>query len=80
MAKTYLSASTIYAWMADGRFPLGVQLSPRCVRWVVGEVEEWSRQQAAQRAAVRTPQKLPEVKAAPIEQQPRRGRGRPKKV
>jgi predicted DNA-binding transcriptional regulator AlpA len=81
MAKTSLSASTIYLWMSQGEFPLGVQLSPRCVRWVVGEVEEWSRERRAQRVALRPALKTPEM-AAPEEVAPlppRRGRGRPRK-
>ncbi|MFH5926410.1 helix-turn-helix transcriptional regulator [Roseomonas xinghualingensis] len=82
MAKTHLGASTIYLWMAQGRFPLGVQLSPRCVRWVRGEVEEWSRERQGQRVQLRAPKPTPEIAAgseAPPPQQERRGRGRPRK-
>jgi prophage regulatory protein len=83
-AKTNLGASTIYKWMAADKFPLGVQLSPRCVRWLRGEVDAWI-QEAAQgkRLQLRRPDPLPEASAGPIQdgvEQPRRGRGRPRKV
>jgi prophage regulatory protein len=45
-AKTKLGASTIYKWMAADKFPLRVQLSPRCVRWLRGEVDAWIEEAA----------------------------------
>ena len=35
---TDLSRSTIYAWMAEGRFPQSVQVGPHTVRWRLDEV------------------------------------------
>ena len=43
-ARTGLSRSTIYDWLAEGRFPPAIRLSGRVVRWVEAEVEEWIRE------------------------------------
>ena len=41
-ARTSLGRSTIYRWMAEGRFPRPVRLSARVVRWVEAEVDAWT--------------------------------------
>ena len=38
---TGLSKATIYRLIGRGDFPPRVQLSPRCVGWRVGDVDEW---------------------------------------
>jgi prophage regulatory protein len=40
-ARTGLSRSTIYAWMASGNFPLPVKLGTRLVAWRESDVTEW---------------------------------------
>jgi len=44
IARTGLSRSSIYSWIADGKFPKPVSLGPRAVGWVVTEIEQWIRQ------------------------------------
>lgn len=39
-----LSRSSIYAAIADGRFPQSIQLGARAVGWLESEVEDWVRQ------------------------------------
>ena len=39
--KTGLSRRTLYAEMAENRFPKGVQLTARRVGWPETEVDEW---------------------------------------
>lgn len=36
-----LGRSTIYRWMAQGRFPKPVQLGGHVVAWLEGDIEEW---------------------------------------
>ena len=36
-----LGRSTIYRWMADGRFPKPVQLGRHSVAWEDGDIEKW---------------------------------------
>lgn len=38
---TGLSRSSIYAYMSKGKFPKSIQLGPRAVGWIEGEVREW---------------------------------------
>lgn len=38
---TGLSRSSIYAYMTKGEFPKPIQLGPRAVAWIEGEVQEW---------------------------------------
>ena len=35
--------TTLYRWIQDDsvRFPVPVQLGPRCVRWKLSELERW---------------------------------------
>lgn len=41
MKRTGLPRSTIYARIAKDDFPRQIQLAPRTVCWVEGEVTEW---------------------------------------
>lgn len=40
-ARTGLSRSTIYAAMAEGKFPKTVALAVRTVGWVESEINDW---------------------------------------
>lgn len=40
---TGLSRSSIYAMMADGRFPRQRRIGKRAVAWPQSEIEEWMR-------------------------------------
>lgn len=44
MERTGLARSTIYAFVADGIFPKPIQLGPRSVGWVEGDVNKWIEQ------------------------------------
>jgi len=44
MERTGLARSTIYAFVAGGRFPKPIQLGPRSVGWVEGDVNKWIEQ------------------------------------
>lgn len=39
--KTGLPTSTLYAMIADGRFPRPVKIGKRAVGWLEGQVESW---------------------------------------
>lgn len=39
--STGLGRSTIYKYMAEGKFPIPLQLSERCVGWLENEVQQW---------------------------------------
>lgn len=39
--RTGLGRSTIYRWMADGKFPKSVQLGGHSVAWVEQDVHAW---------------------------------------
>lgn len=41
MKRTGLPRSTIYARIAKDAFPRQIQLAPRTVCWVEGEITEW---------------------------------------
>lgn len=41
MESTGLGRSTIYKYIAEGKFPLPLQLSERCVGWLESEVHQW---------------------------------------
>lgn len=43
--RTGLSRSTIYARIAEGRFPKPVSLGGRAVGWIDAEVQQWLDQQ-----------------------------------
>lgn len=38
---TGLGRSTIYKYISEGKFPLSLQISERCVGWVESEIEQW---------------------------------------
>ena len=46
---TGLSRTTRWRLERDGRFPQRVQLGPRCVGWVEGEVRAWLARAVANR-------------------------------
>ena len=46
MFATGLSRSTIYAWMADGRFPQQIKLGPRSVGWRERDIYAWIESRA----------------------------------
>ena len=35
--------ATLDRWRREGRFPIGLVLSPQCVRWRLPDVEAWLR-------------------------------------
>lgn len=39
--RTGLARSTIYAMMADGKFPRAVKPAPRATRWLQSEINNW---------------------------------------
>lgn len=39
--RTALSRSTVYLWIAEGRFPAAINLGNRSVGWLESEVSEW---------------------------------------
>jgi len=39
--RTGLGRSTIYAYIASGKFPKPIPLGPRAVGWNEAEVDEW---------------------------------------
>jgi len=45
--KTGLPTSTLYAMIADGRFPRPVKIGKRAVGWLEGQVESWITECAA---------------------------------
>jgi prophage regulatory protein len=46
LARTGLSHTTLYARMAEGKFPRPVRLgSPHIVGWLAHEVDEWISEQ-----------------------------------
>lgn len=40
-ARTGLSRSSIYAYIADNRFPSAIPLGARAVGWLESEIAEW---------------------------------------
>ena len=49
LARTGMSRTTIYEWMAQERFPRAVPLGARSVGWFESELEAWFRQRSAER-------------------------------
>lgn len=47
-AKTGLGASSIYAMMKNGEFPLCLNLSKRRVAWIESEIDQWIANRIAQ--------------------------------
>lgn len=46
-ARTGLSRSTIYARIAEGRFPKAINLGGRAVGWLDSEIQAWVHEQVA---------------------------------
>jgi len=46
---TGLGRSTLYLYIADGRFPRPIKLSERLVAWVESEVRDWMEKRIASR-------------------------------
>jgi prophage regulatory protein len=42
-----LGRSTIYRWMAEGKFPKPVQLGGYSVAWAEDDIDEWIRQRVS---------------------------------
>lgn len=51
LQATALSRSTVYAMMADGRFPKPVKLGERAVGWPEAEIDAWLESRKAARDA-----------------------------
>ncbi|HIF9273850.1 TPA: AlpA family transcriptional regulator [Photobacterium damselae] len=49
MYVTGLGRSSIYNYMAEGRFPKTVSLGGRAVAWVESEVEQWIKERLVER-------------------------------
>ncbi|MBE8127393.1 MULTISPECIES: AlpA family transcriptional regulator [Photobacterium] len=49
MHVTGLGRSSIYNYMAEGRFPKTVSLGGRAVAWVESEITDWIQAKIAQR-------------------------------
>jgi len=49
MTKTGLSRSSVYKYIAEGKFPKPVHLGERTVAWVESEIEEWLMTKLAER-------------------------------
>ena len=50
-AQTGLSRSSVYALMAQGRFPKPIKLGERAVGWFEAEIAAWMQRRKAQRDA-----------------------------
>ena len=50
---TGLGRSTIYHWMDRGLFPRPIQLGPRAIGWLAGDIDRWllSRRQGEQKVS-----------------------------
>lgn len=53
MELTSLARSTIYKFVAEGRFPKQVVLGSNCVAWVESEIHEWLEGRIAERDSTR---------------------------
>jgi prophage regulatory protein len=53
MDSTGLGRSTVYKYIADGKFPIPIQLSERCVGWLESEVQQWIQSRVEMRDAVK---------------------------
>lgn len=49
---TGLSKTTVYALMADAKFPASVKLAERATAWVEREVSDWIAARVAERNSV----------------------------
>lgn len=46
---TSLARSTVYKFIAEGRFPKQVNLGANCVAWVEREIHQWLEERMAER-------------------------------
>ena len=53
MDSTGLGRSTIYKYVAEGKFPIPLQLSERCVGWLESEVQQWIQSRVERRDATK---------------------------
>lgn len=51
-SRTGLSRSTLYAMIAEGRFPQPIKLGLRAVGWADSEIADWLESRKAQRDVV----------------------------
>ena len=51
--STGLGRSTIYKYIAEGKFPIPLQLSERCVGWLENEVQQWIQSRVDMRDATK---------------------------
>ena len=51
MDCTGLARSTVYKFIAEGRFPKPVKLGVRMVAWVESEIQEWIQDRIDERRA-----------------------------
>ena len=65
--KSGLKKSAIYQKMAEGTFPLGINLTDFAVGWFEDEIDDWLASR-------------PRVSLTEVEPKPARPRGRPRKV
>jgi prophage regulatory protein len=49
MECTGLARSTVYKFIAEGRFPKPVKLGARMVAWVEGEIQQWIQERIGER-------------------------------
>lgn len=50
ISMTGLSRSTIYAYMANNRFPKSLKISDRCVAWYSEDIDTWIADRLLQRS------------------------------
>ncbi len=65
-ARTGLSRSTIYEYVANGDFPRPVQIGRRAVGWLSDEVDGWLQMRIAESRKVQTELVEPVAKAVEI--------------
>jgi len=51
MDMTGLRRTKLYGLQAEGKFPMRVQITPRCVGWVEQAIQAWISEQIAARTA-----------------------------
>lgn len=49
LSITGLSKTSIYDFVADGSFPMSVQLGARSVGWIESEIDDWINKKIEQR-------------------------------
>ena len=78
-ARTGLSRSSIYKFVAEGRFPRAVHIGPRSVGWLEAEIDEWLNRRLGDRSTTLEFREKPEANIrglVPRSQQARtQGRG-----